>query len=145
MLRKTSPPHSSSHESQGNPPYLLLNPLHTIPLPLQILLPQTDLIIPSTHRQHIPTQTPAHPPQYGVEVQNRGFPIVGTGRVRGPYSDGLVLGGGGDVGFLKDGGRPGDVADPISVAEEGDGGGVFLVGGADNWEVRCRNVKLIKI
>ena len=52
------------------------------------------------------------------------------GRVRGPYSDRLVLGGGRDVGFLEDGGRPGDVADPVGVAGEGDGGGVFLIRGA---------------
>ena len=42
--------------------YLLLYPLDAIPLPLQILLPQTDLVIASTDSQDVPTQTPAHPP-----------------------------------------------------------------------------------
>ena len=39
-------------------------------------------------------------------------------RVRRPYPDRLILGCGSDVGFLEDGGRPGDVADPIRVACE---------------------------
>ena len=51
------------------------------------------------------------------------------GRVGRPYPDGLVLRGRGDVGFLQDGGRPGDVADPVVVAFEGECRGVFLVGG----------------
>lgn len=41
---------------------LLLNPLDTIPLPLQVLLPQTNFIILATDRQYIPAQTPTHPP-----------------------------------------------------------------------------------
>jgi len=116
--------------SPPSPHNLFLNPLDTIPLPLQILLPQTNLIIPPANRQHIPAQTPAHPPQHSVEIQHGGFPVIGGGGVGGPYSDGLVLGGGGDVGFLEDGGGPGDVADPVGVAGEGGCWVVGLVGGA---------------
>ena len=35
-----------------------------------------------------------------------------------PYPDRLILGRGGDVGSLEDGGRPGNVADPVGVAGE---------------------------
>lgn len=42
--------------------YLLLYPLDAIPLPFQILLPQADLVVASADSQHVPTQTPAHPP-----------------------------------------------------------------------------------
>ena len=89
-----------------------------MPFPLQVLLPQGDLVVASTDSQHVPAQTPAHPPQHGVELQDGRFPLVGMGRVAGPYPDRLVLRRGGYVGFLEHGGRPGHVADPIGVASE---------------------------
>ena len=98
------------------PPVSFLNPLNTTPLSPQILLPQTHLIIPPTHSQHIPAQTPTHPPQRGLEIQRRALPFIRS-RWRGcPYPDGLVLRAGGDVGFGEQGGRPGYVSDPVGVA-----------------------------
>lgn len=48
---------------------LLLNPLHTIPLARQILLPQAHLVIAPAHRQHIAAQTPTDPPCNSFEVE----------------------------------------------------------------------------
>ncbi len=44
-----------------------------------------------------------------------------------PYPDGLVLRRGRYVGFLEDGGCPGDIANPVGVAGEFFDGGVGFV------------------
>jgi hypothetical protein len=49
-------------------PILFFNGLNTLPLALQVLLPQADLIFPSTDGQHISTQAPADPPQDVIEI-----------------------------------------------------------------------------
>ena len=41
---------------------LLLYRLDAMPFPLQVLLPQGDLVVASADGQHVPAQTPAHPP-----------------------------------------------------------------------------------
>ncbi len=116
--------------SEHQPPTLLLNPLHAIPLPSQILLPQTDFVVAATDREDVAAETPAYPPQHGVEVQDDRIPVVRVRGVRGPYPHRLVLGCGRDVGFLEDGGRPGHVADPVGVAGQEHCGGVLLIRGA---------------
>ena len=106
---------------------LLLYPLDAVPLPLQVLLPQANLVVASADGQDVPAQTPAHPPQHGVEVGDRRLPLVRTGGVARPYPDRLVLRRRGDVGFLQHGGRPGHIPDPVGVAGEFFDGGVGLV------------------
>lgn len=69
----------------------LLNPLNTLPLAPQILLPQRHPIIAPGHRQDVPAQAPTHPPQHGVEIQHRALPLVRVCRVRRPDPDRLVL------------------------------------------------------
>lgn len=68
-------------------------------------------------------------------MQGDGFPIRGVRGVRGPDTYGFVLRGGGNVGFAEDSGGPGDVAHPVGVAGEGEGGevgfGFGAVGGRD--------------
>lgn len=46
------------------------------------LLPKTDLVIPPTHRQHIPTQTPAHPPNLALKLQRLALPVLGHAQLR---------------------------------------------------------------
>ncbi len=89
-------PAPSAPTSRSLPPFLpptssLLNPLNTLPLAPQILLPQRHPIIAPGHRQDVPAQAPTHPPQHGVEIQYRALPLVRVCRVRRPDPDRLVL------------------------------------------------------
>lgn len=97
---------------------LFLNRLDTLPLPPQVLLPQTDLIIRTTHRQHIPAQTPAHPPNRCLKVQHLALPLAWGCRIGRPDAHRLVLRCGGDVALLQNSGGPGYVAYPVGVTRE---------------------------
>jgi hypothetical protein len=77
---------------------LFLNTLNTLPLPSQILLPQANLIIPLTDRQHIPAQTPTHSPQYALEPQLLTLPRPATHTRPDPHR--LILRRARDVRFL---------------------------------------------
>ena len=79
---------------------LLLNRLHTLPAALELLLEQPDPVIARAHGQDVPAQAPAGPPRDSVKVESRRLPLAGrVGRGRRPDADGLVLGGGRDVGL----------------------------------------------
>lgn len=78
---------------------LLLNVLDFLPLALQILLPQTDLVVAAADGKNVAAQTPANTPQNGVKFECLASPLVGVGSVRGPDADGLVLRGRGNVRF----------------------------------------------
>lgn len=95
------PTHPTSTMSSTLCAHLLLNILHALPLPLQILLPQTDLVITPRHGEDIAAQAPANAPQDGIELEHGRFPDVGLGGRRDPDPDRLVLRGGGDVGFAE--------------------------------------------
>jgi hypothetical protein len=124
-------PAPSAPTSRSLPPFLpptssLLNPLNTLPLPPQILLPQTHTIIAPTNRQHIPAQAPADAPHDGVEVQHGAGPLV-AGRVRRrrrPDAHRLVLRRRRDVRLLQHRRRPRHVAHPVRVAGERERWGV---------------------
>ena len=67
--------------------------------------------------QNVAAQTPAYAPRNGFELQRRAFPLVAAG-IRRPNPHRLVLRGGGDVRFEENGGRPGNVANPVRVPTE---------------------------
>jgi hypothetical protein len=92
---------------------LLLNVLDLLPLALQILLPQADLVVATADGKNVAAQTPADTPQNGVKFECLAGPLVGAGRVRGPDADGLVLRGRGNVRFGQDARRPGHIPDPV--------------------------------
>lgn len=92
---------------------LLLDVLDLLPLPLQILLPQADLVVAAADGKNVAAQTPANAPQNGIELECLAGPLAGVGSVRGPDADGLVLRGRGDVRFGQNAGRPGHITDPV--------------------------------
>jgi len=103
----------------------LFNRLHQLPLPRQLLLIQTNAIIPRANRQHVARETPRAAPRDLGEVEFRALLPLLPARVRGgPDADGFVLRGRRDVGFGEDGWGPGYVADPVCVAGEGGDAGV---------------------
>ena len=108
----------SNHQRHG--PSLLLNSLHALPPALDLLLVQPHAVVARADGKHIPAQAPARAPGDSIKVERRRHPLArGIGGGRGPDAHGAVLGGGRDVGLGQDGGRPGHVAHPVSVAGEG--------------------------
>lgn len=92
---------------------LLLDILDLLPLPLEVLLPQTDLVITTTDGKDVATETPANAPQNSVELQCLAGPLTRVGSIRGPDANGLVLRGGGDVGLGENAGGPRHITDPV--------------------------------
>lgn len=92
---------------------LLLDILDFLPLALQVLLPQADLVVTTTDGKNVAAQTPASAPQNGVELECLASPLAGVGSVRGPDADGLVLRCRGNVRFGQNAGGPGHIADPV--------------------------------
>ena len=82
---------------------LLFDRLHALPSPFQFLFEQPDPVVARAHRQHIPAETPACPPRYGIEIQRCRLPFPSSvGRGRRPNSNGLVLGGRSDIELGED-------------------------------------------
>lgn len=92
---------------------LLLDILDLLPLALQVLLPQADLVVTTADGKNVTAQTPANTPQNGIKLECLAGPLARVGSVGGPDADGLVLGGGGNVRFGQNAGGPGHVADPV--------------------------------
>ena len=97
-------------------PELLLDILHLLPLSLEVLLPQANLVIASAHSKDVPAGAPAHPPQNAVELELLASPLAGVGRIRGPDANGFILRGRGDVRLGQDARGPSNVAHPVGVA-----------------------------
>jgi hypothetical protein len=55
---------------------LFLNRLDTIPSTTQPLLPQADPVVTSADSQDVAAQAPAYTPSGGIDVENRGLPVV---------------------------------------------------------------------
>src|SRR3569833_4059592 len=100
-------------------PLSFLHGLNTLPVAVQVLLPQRDLVVAARNSQNVAAEAPADAPYDGLEGQHLGGPLAGRAEVRGPDADRLVLGGRGDVALLQHRGTPGDVADPVGVAGQG--------------------------
>lgn len=92
---------------------LLLDILDLLPLPLEVLLPQTDLVITTTDGKNVAAETPANAPQNSVELQCLAGPLARVGSIRGPNANGLVLRGGGDVGLGENARGPCHITDPV--------------------------------
>ena len=104
---------------QSLPPsllHLLLNCLNTLPLALQVLLPQANLIIASRHRQDVAAQTPADSPYNSVELDLLAAPLSRPARIGGPDSDSLILRRRSDIALLQHAWAPRYVSDPVTVA-----------------------------
>lgn len=95
---------------------LLFDILHLLPLSLEVLLPQANLVVSSTDGKNVSARAPANPPQDAVELELLAGPLAWVRCVGCPDTDGLVLRGGRDIGLGEDAGRPGDITDPVGVA-----------------------------
>lgn len=98
---------------------LFLDVLYLFPLSLQVLLPQTDFVVPSAYGKYVSTGAPAHSPEDSVEFKLLASPLAGVRCIGSPDANCLVLRCRSNVGFGKDAGRPGDVTDPVGVALQG--------------------------
>lgn len=83
---------------------LLLNVLYLLPLSLQILFPQADLVVSSTDSKDVSTRAPANPPQDSVEFQLLAGPLAGIRCIRGPDPHSLILRRRGDIGLGQNAG-----------------------------------------
>lgn len=104
VYRKTNPDHDAktkelmTWESNKNLNlFLFLNVLDLLPLALEILFPQADLVVTTAHSKDVAAQAPADAPENGVELKCLTGPLAGVGCVRCPDTDSLVLRGRGDV------------------------------------------------
>lgn len=70
---------------------LFLNVLNLLPLALDILLPQADLVVTAAHSKDVAAQAPADAPEDGVELECLARPLAGVGRIRSPNANGLIL------------------------------------------------------
>ena len=98
---------------------LLFDGLDTLPLALEVLLPQTDLVVSARHGQHVPAQAPAHAPQHSVKGQYGALPLLRLAarcRRRRPDAYRLVLRSRGNVRLGQDRWRPRHVPHPVRVA-----------------------------
>ena len=95
---------------------LLLNILHLLPLSLEILLPQADFIVSSTHSEDVSARAPTDPPEHSIKFELLAGPLTRIRHIRGPDANSFILGGRRDVGLGKDARRPSNVSDPIGVA-----------------------------
>lgn len=77
--------------------HLFFNILDLFPLALEVLLPESDFIVATADGQDVTAQAPADTPQNRVEFENGTRPLAGSRCVRGPDTNSLVLGSGGDV------------------------------------------------
>jgi hypothetical protein len=55
---------------------LLFDCLDTLPSTAQPLLPQADPVVSSADSEHVTTQTPAHAPGDGIDIEDGGFPVI---------------------------------------------------------------------
>lgn len=70
---------------------LLLDIFHLLPLALEILFPQADLVVTTAHSQDVAAQAPADAPKDGVELECLTRPLSGVGCIRCPDTDRFVL------------------------------------------------------
>lgn len=70
---------------------LLFNILDLLPLALEVLLPQTDLVVAPTYGKDVTAETPAHTPQNSVKFECLAAPLARVGGIGGPDTNGLVL------------------------------------------------------
>lgn len=49
---------------------LFFDVFYFLPLALQVLFPQADLVVAAADGQYVPTQAPAHSPQHTIEFKS---------------------------------------------------------------------------
>ena len=58
------------------PVILLFNRLDALPSAAQLLLPQTNPVVPGAHSKNVAAQTPAHAPCNRLDVEDCGLPFT---------------------------------------------------------------------
>lgn len=101
------------HLERKNAVELLFDILDLLPLSLEVLLPQTDLIVASTDGQNVSTEAPANAPQNRVKLQCLAGPLARVRSVRGPNAYGLILRGGGNIRLGENARGPRDITNPV--------------------------------